>query len=343
MPRFFLPALAAIALAAPTHAQTDARSYAAMFDSRDLASPETGAVTYHIDTRSATSPGALIVFLGGSGSLPLFQTYADGSHGFSLPGELLRHLDDYHLLLIDKPGVPLIDQAGFDEQAGRPTYDPGPRYAATLSRQWRENAALLAISDAVDRLGGRITHVVVIGHSEGAQIVYDVARRSPHVAAAVGMGGPALPQYYDFVIDARQAADRGEITQDEAQARIDALFAQIREIQADPANTEREWNGHSFLRWSSFGFDAVLDDMLALEIPLLMVYGAADRNGPIINADYAALAFLEAGKTNLDYWVYPNSDHFFREPDPARPGQAISRMDEVIRRVLGWVEGHAPD
>lgn len=44
----------------------------------------------------------------------------------------------------------------------------------------------------------------------------------------------------------------------------------------------------------------------------------------------AMVAFLSRGRTNLEYWVYPEVDHGFRAPDPNDPGKTIS-----IRRNLG--------
>jgi dipeptidyl aminopeptidase/acylaminoacyl peptidase len=77
--------------------------------------------------------------------------------------------------------------------------------------------------------------------------------------------------------------------------------------------------------------------MLSLEVPLLLIQGGADSNAPILNSDYAMIAFLSEGRTNLDYWVYPNLDHFFRDVtvDPTLP--EADRSEEVWDRVWRWI------
>ena len=54
---------------------------------------------------------------------------------------------------------------------------------------------------------------------------------------------------------------------------------------------------------------------------------------PIINTDFAMVAFLSRGRTNLEYWVYPEVDHGFRAPDPNDPAKMISIAEEIWGRV----------
>lgn len=77
--------------------------------------------------------------------------------------------------------------------------------------------------------------------------------------------------------------------------------------------------------------------MLALNIPLLLVQGGNDPKAPIINTDFAMVAFLSRGRTNLDYWVYPDADHGFRSADPDNPGKKISIAGAIWGRVWDWV------
>lgn len=79
--------------------------------------------------------------------------------------------------------------------------------------------------------------------------------------------------------------------------------------------------------------------MLALEVPLLLVQGGADTNAPILNSDYAMIAFLSQGKTNLEYWVYPDLDHFFRDVSAEPSRRPVIREKEVWSRVWRWIGG----
>jgi dipeptidyl aminopeptidase/acylaminoacyl peptidase len=50
------------------------------------------------------------------------------------------------------------------------------------------------------------------------------------------------------------------------------------------------------------------------------------------------IAFLSRGKTNLDYWVYPNLNHSFQDVtvDPSLP--TAGKSEEVWSRVWRWIK-----
>jgi len=158
---------------------------------------------------------------------------------------------------------------------------------------------------------------VIMGGSEGAQYVF--ATGLAHADKAVGLGGLVLPQHQDFIIEQWLRAERGEITRAEAQAAIEEIFAAIRVIHADALGLKHTFMGETNRRWSRFGGHAVVDDMLALQISLLLVQGGDDDKAPIINTDVAMVPFLSGGRSNLDYWVCPEADHGMRVADPAHP------------------------
>ncbi|MGF6416675.1 dienelactone hydrolase [Stenotrophomonas sp. AN71] len=308
----------------------------AQFDSHVVRDPALGEISWHIDTVNAQQKGPLVVWLPGSGAFPHFQSFSDGSQGTSFPRDLLAFRDRAHFLLIDKPGIPFSARMHLDEAKGRPIPLDGPVYRAGLSRDNLIARTVLAIAAARRTLGDKVDRVVVIGGSEGAQYVFAVAGLA-HADKAVGWGGLALPQYHDFVIEQRLRAERGEISRAEAQASVEEIFAAIKAINADPLGLEQRFMGETNRRWSGFGPHAVVDDMLALEIPLLLVQGGDDAKAPIINTDFAMVAFLSRGRSNLDYWVYPEADHGFRVADPDHPGKRISIAPEIWERVWEWV------
>lgn len=330
--RALLVGLACLAAALPAAATAIGPTDFRHFSADD---PNLGRVTWHLDLREEDAQGPLIVWLAGSGAMPLFQTYEDGSRGYAVPTELLAYADRAHILLIDKPGMPFTARVAFDEAAGRPVEMDGPDYRRRYTQEWLVGSAALATTAAIRRLGARATRVVLIGGSEGAQFVFALANRVP-ATHAVAIAGIALPQYYDVVIEARLAAERGEITREEAQRRIEALYVQMRQIRSDP-NGETDWQGAPYRRWAGFGPYSAVDDMLRLHIPLLMVQGGADASAPILNTDYAQIAFLNAGRTNLSYWVYPNADHSLTEPSPTDPTRRVSRRAEVYDRIWRWL------
>ncbi|MBW8777197.1 MAG: hypothetical protein JF596_20025 [Stenotrophomonas sp.] len=308
----------------------------AQFDSRVVHDPALGEIGWHIDNVNASSKGPLVVWLPGSGAFPHFQRFSDGSQGTSFPRDLFAFRDRAHFLLVDKPGIPFSADMRLDEATGKPVQLDGPIYRAGLARDNLIARTVKAIAAARRTLGARVDQVVIMGGSEGAQYVFAVAGLV-HADKAVGWGGLALPQYQDFIIEQRLRAERGEITRAEAQAAVEEVFAAIKAIHANPLGLEQQFMGETNRRWSGFGAHAVVDDMLALKIPLLLVQGGDDDKAPIINTDFAMVAFLSRGRSNLDYWVYPEADHGMRVTDPARPGKRISIAPEIWSRVWTWV------
>lgn len=331
-----LLAVASLLAANPPPALAQNGISASQFDNFVARDPAFGDIAWHVDTVNAGARGPLVVWLPGSGAYPHFQTFSDGSRGMSFPPELLAFRDRAHFMLIDKPGLPFVAEMRFDEKTGRPIPLDSPAYRAGLSRDNLISRTAIAISAARASLGDKIDRVVVIGGSEGAQYVFAVAGLAG-ADKAVGWGGLALPQYYDFVLEQRLRAERGEISRAEAQAAVEGVFADIKAVQADPLSLEQRFIGEANRRWSGFGTHAVVDDMLALDIPLLLVQGGDDSKAPIINTDFAMVAFLSRGRTNLDYWVYPDVDHGFRATDPDRPGKRVSMAGAIWSRVWDWV------
>ena len=74
-----------------------------------------GDIHYHLDNVAEYKTGPLVVWLPGSGAMPYFQSFADGSKGYLFPRELLAYRDEAHFLLIDKPGLPFQAEIEFAE------------------------------------------------------------------------------------------------------------------------------------------------------------------------------------------------------------------------------------
>lgn len=321
-------------ISAPLTAQTLPKP--ADFESRLIDDHSFGRIGWHLDQRAVTNSGPLIVWLPGSGGMPYFQSYADGSVGFAFPPELLAYRDQAHFLLIDKPGIPFQAEMEFDEERQRPVELTNEIYRDGLSKDNLVARTALAIKAAQRELGAHATRLVLIGGSEGAQYAFALAREVGAERVVV-WGGIALPQYYDLVIDYRLQAERGEISRNDAQSKIEELYQNIKSIQANPFDTISRFEGEAYRRWSSFGPYSAVDDMLLLDVPLLMVQGGADRNAPVLNSDFAMIAFLSAGKSNLTYWVYPDLDHFFQTVDAQTPANEVSRAKQVWGRIWEWV------
>jgi hypothetical protein len=68
------------------------------------------------------------------------------------------------------------------------------------------------------------------------------------------------------------------------------------------------------------------------------VSASADRNAPILQADYVMLEFLRLGKTNLTYHVLPGCEHWLYEV-VVEDGKEkhVSRREEAFKIVSDWI------
>src|SRR5690606_29237969 len=260
------------------------------FRSHTVHDPELGRIDLHLVDRHLQDTLPLLVFLDGSGAHPImavmqgpdgsWQTYS------TVPRTLQEAADKHHVLLVSKPGVALIDTVHGD------IHEPPAAYTERLSAEWRARAASRAITEVLALYPVDRDRIGVLGFSEGAQVAPRVAVIDPRITHVMAFAGGALNQFFHPIIELRMDAARGAITHQEAQARIDSLFAEYERIYADPQATDKSYWGHSYLRWSSFTDPPTLDAFVSLDIPVYLAQGSTDRNTQPLGADYVRLEFL---------------------------------------------------
>ncbi len=299
-----------------------------------------GKVNFCVTSKDIHKRKPLLLYLDGSGDKPLFHYVVDtAQRGAMMYSTITFNYDSlaayYHIVFIAKPGIPFVDSVisgahGSDQEPATP-----PEYTKMLSGDWRSYTASLALDFLLARLPVDRKKVIVMGYSEGAQIAPHVAvlnKKVTHVACFVGNG---LNQFYDFIIQERLKAVRGEETAEEAQRNIDTLMLTFKDIYANRTSTTKEWAGHSYLRWASLCTKDPMDYMLQLTIPVYMAKGTADENTQILSTDYVALEFLRRGKRNLTYHPYPGCNHFFQKQ--GKDGKPEDHIDEAMDDLLKWL------
>lgn len=296
-----------------------------------------GEVNYHVYKNNINKKKPLIVYLQGSTNFPLYYVKPNGRYSSGITLNAGSMSNDYHVVLISKPNTPFIDSLEI-APSGRIQYPWREGYSEKYSLDWRANSADKVINDVLKKLKVDTSKIIVWGHSEGSQVAPAVALKNKNVTHVISMMGNSLNHLYDFILNERVSALRGEKSNEEAQANIDSLYVEFEKIYKDPKSTTKEWFGESYYKWSSFTLNSPIDNMLKLDIPILYVAGGEDKHS-ILNMDYAKLEFLRKGKNNLTYKVYPNCDHFFMETKTDESGKKewIDHLNEVNDFALKWV------
>jgi len=296
-----------------------------------------GEINYHVNKNKINEHKPLIIYLEGSRNFPLFWLNPNGRYSSSITLNVDSMSNNYHIILISKPNTPLVDSIRI-APSGRKQYPMKDGYREKYGLDWRANSADKVINDVLKKLNVDSSTVIVWGHSEGSQVAPAVALKNKNVTHLISMMGNSLNHLYDFILNERVSAFRGEKSNEEAQSNIDSLYAEFEKIYNDPQSTTKEWFGETYYKWSSFSLSSPLENMLKLDLPILYIAGGEDRHS-ILNMDYAKLEFLRKGKDNLTYKVFPNYDHFFIETKTDESGkkQWIDQLDKVNRFALEWI------
>lgn len=299
-----------------------------------------GEINYYISSYDIDKPKPILLYLDGSGAFPLFQ-YTERGIGSTVTIDFQNLPNEYHIILISKPGVPFIDSVKNDAQTGFPIYETPKAYTEKLSLDWRVNSAQLVLKKSIKELKVESKKIAVIGISEGFQVGAKLASIDKNVSHLLLFVGNGLNQIYDFIIQNRTDAQSGIIPTEVAQKNIDSLYVIAKDIYENPNTIDKEWYGHTYLRWSSFTNNNPTENILSLDIPVYIVAAANDRNTSVLGTDYLYLESVRLKKKNIFYNVYP-IDHSLSESIEDENGNIVSMKNyrtEILNTAFEWLKG----
>jgi pimeloyl-ACP methyl ester carboxylesterase len=333
--RFFLTALF-FAISAITIAQS---SKLPSLEVRKAYDKQLGHFSYYLATKNLQQEKPVLLFLEGSGCFPLLRIINDGQNCCIYINTISIDIDSlanyYHVILVNKPGVPLIDSMNVNtyENLNLNGIPCAETYTQKISFEWRTRAASIALTKALKEVKANRKKVIVMGNSEGGQVAPAVAASNKAVTHCINICGSGINQFYTPIIKTRLKARQGIISYEEAERQVDSLFAMYADIYKNKDATDKSWYGQTYQRWSSFTLNPPLEYYRKLSIPTYIAIGAKDENGDVLSADYIKLEFLRLGKNNLTYKVYPNYDHFFNE---IAGKKKIAHSREAYDTALQW-------
>lgn len=311
-----------------------------------LRDPSLGVIRFYVSIAKPSIKSPLFFEVNGSGGLPLclyIKGKGFGSTSLTFDQELLRAAvaNSYRYVVLGKPGTLFcdsietnMDASHYDAHVLAASYPFSAEYTRRLSLKWRVEAT----RKVVDYLTGHGYYdgskIVAYGYSEGAQVVPSLAVADHRITQVVCVAGSGLNQFYDGILEWRIKAAEGRISQEQAQDSIRVELDQIKEIYRHPHDTSRQFRGHSFQRWASFGSFPPFEQLRKLKIPIYMIVATADDNSPIYGLDYVQLDFIRLGKTNLTYDPCVGCDHYLQRTDNAKQSKA-----DYMGKIMAWLRG----
>ena len=166
-----------------------------------------GKIEYCTFNSSINKRKPLLIFIHGSGNFPTFHYRNDlKQYAWSAFSILQKYKDDYHVLFVNKPGIPLFDTIQIDPKTGHFDYPQNDEFDRHYSLDWRALAASMIIDRAVKDLLVDRTKIVVMGHSQGGQVAPKIAKLNQKVTHVVMLNCNVLNHLYDFILQERLAS-----------------------------------------------------------------------------------------------------------------------------------------
>jgi dienelactone hydrolase len=282
------------------------------------------------------------VFLFCQGSLPLPLFVSDPKYGTFLIGGGVSNFDvkaireHYHLVVISMPETPVtVPTSNLNDNY---CYVPDSTQKTMLDMaffkaDYLENYVQRA--QAVLRFLSRqswvdASRLVVAGHSQGSKVAAKIARANKKVTHLGLFGANPSGRVDQFVREARKKAERGDISWEEADQLMEQHYQNYKAIlQPDAEKTDP-----TALATRTFS-EPMLDDWLALHIPIYLAYGTHDIVAD--QCDLAPIAFLQQGKNNLTVKRYLRMEHnFFEIGADGRAQYDKAHWAAVMQAFVDW-------
>lgn len=310
---------------------------------------KTDTINYHVYSKGKMEEKSkILLFFHGSGPFPLFSqtTQIDTIKvvengvtkneiqktiflGSSVPIDLKRVPDDYIFVVVSKKGVPFLDIDG--------QYAPNKLFYENEGLNYRVWQGDKVINDITKKWIKKPSKVVIIGHSEGSDVVAKLGHINKKVTHIGYWAGGANTQYYDFALFIQKEVQSGQKTQIEAVKSLDSLFMDIRSIENDPNNIEKQWLGNSYRRWSQFA-EPCIENLLKIDKPIFVAVAGKDESVPVESSLLIPIEFIRHQKNNLTYKIYPEYNHSFAKPPQNENEDWSWEFMNVFEDFMKWVE-----
>ncbi|SFS96754.1 Dienelactone hydrolase family protein [Zhouia amylolytica] len=290
-------------------------------------------INYHTySKKSVDSTKNLLLYIQGSKAMSLYQTMEEDGKtyvGTVIPIDFKLLPEDYLLVVISKKGFPFLTD--MDKEF------PVPKeYYENQTLVYRAFQANQVINDLTEKHKNHFEKIIALGHSEGSDVIAKLGTINKEITHFGYWSGGGNTQFIDFVTFIRKDVVKGNLTEEQAQLKIDSLFIDLKDIMANPNATDKFWQGdkNSYKRWSSFS-EPPIENLLQIDKPIFAAIGTKDQAVALESAYLIPIEFIRHQKDNLTFKAYPNLDHVFGKEIEARKFE--EHLNDVFIDFLNWV------
>lgn len=287
----------------------------------------------------------LILYRQGSLPIPIFTRYPEGVSVNALPAQFPDYLSKYHMVVISKPGVPLIFNSSEVEDYYNKVINQrvaSKKYLENNHLDYYVSSSNKVLSFLMKQPWIDFNKIVVVGGSEGYSVAAKLAAVNQSITHLVAYSGHSNGRFDYLIKEQRHEYLTGKANAQETQQRIDSLYVLWKDICANPKSVDKLYYD-TYYAWSSFS-EPPINSLLKLNIPLYISYGTKDNDWEIVEGnDLLPIRFMQAGKTNLTLSPCLDCDHSLYQIKQDAQGNITERIDrsgEFIKDYMEWLDTH---
>ncbi len=236
-------------------------------------------------------------------------------------------LDEYHLVVIGKPGVPIIADA--TTLGDNYSYYPN----GEMSAEYRKNNHLdyyvgrnIYVLDRLLKEPWVGKGLVVVAHSEGTYVGAKMAAKDKRITNLILSSGNPYGRILSIMAQDRYTGNDEQIVE------------YWRSIVADKDNSNSAGQNDSFKTTYSFS-QPIVEELLGLKIPVLFCYGTKDWSAPY--NDLFQSEAIRLGNKYITFIAYRGLEHnYFPVDEKLQPDHTIYNWTKTGADWQAWLQTH---
>jgi len=278
---------------------------------------------------AANDPKPLFLFCQGSLPIPLIVYDDQGTAGI-FPFDERRLTQDYHLVIISKPGIPI--------SAHTRTLRPDFTYAEAdghFPKYYLEHNYLDYYVERNNQIIAQLqkypwvakNQLVVAGHSEGATIAAKMALKNKRISHVIFASGNPLGRILSMIASSRKS-------ESPASERAESDFHYWEYLLEQDKNKD----SIDYYARTDYSFSLPpMEYLKKLRIPVLVSYGSVDNNAPY--NDYLRIWCIQHQKKNFQFNCYVGLEHnYFGTDANGKTDYGAFHWDDVATDWMAWIK-----
>jgi dienelactone hydrolase len=276
----------------------------------------------------------IFFFCQGSLPVPLILLDEKGPFG-TFPFTADSIISDYHLVIIGKPGVPVVaeiaklnkDFTYYDTKTSKFPKEYTQRNY--LEYYVNRNKAVINFLQKHSWVSKK--KLVVAGHSEGSSIAASMATQIKTITHLVYSGGNPLGRMMTIIT-------RGRQNETDSLSTGELLFTEWKKITEQPEISETN-EGDSYKTTFSFS-KPLIESFSKINIPVLVSYGTKDYGAAPFN-DYLRFEMMRIKKPDIFFKAYIGKEHnYFSLKKDGETDFDDYNWDKVVHDWLIWLKNN---